>query len=124
MQNLIFIRVNAQWEKESINYMLRKNMVGETNDMYMQLKDESQLTDEKFMQQSYPKRPYSNLSQGLWETKGDAMGGPYRMCRLPLAEGKGTLYIIGFVYAPEMNKRNLMKQLEAVMSTAQRAAKN
>lgn len=118
MQNLIFVRVESEERrvknstpltpKEEIDSMLRKNMIGETNSMYMQL--------------SYPKRLYANLTQGLWEMKGDAMGGPYRMSRLPLADG--SLYIIAFVYAPEMKKRNLMKQLEAVMTTAKRAAGN
>ena len=106
MQNLIFLRVNARYEGIAIDSMLRKNMVGETDDMYMQL--------------SYPKMLYNNLTQGLWEMKGDAMGGPYRMGRVPLDED--AIYIIAFVYAPEMKKRNLMKQLEAVLSTAQRAA--
>ena len=118
MQNLIFVRVESEERrvknstpltpKEEIDSMLRKNMVGEMDDMYMQL--------------SYPKMLYNNLTQGLWEMKGDAMGGPYRMSRLPLADG--SLYIIAFVYAPEMKKRNLMKQLEAVMTTAKRAAGN
>ena len=106
MQNLIFLRVNARYEKEAIDSMLRKNMVGENDNMYMQL--------------SYPKMLFDGTTQGLWEMKGDAMGGPYRMRRLPLDED--AIYIIGFVYAPEMKKRNLMKQLEAVMTTAQRAA--
>lgn len=74
------------------------------------------------MQLSYPKMLYNNLAQGLWEMKGDAMGGPYRMGRVPLDED--VIYIIAFVYAPEMKKRNLMKQLEAVMTTAKRAAGN
>ena len=108
MQNLIFLRVNAREEKNAIDSMLRKNMVGETDNMYMQI--------------SHPKMLYNNLAQGLWEMKGDAMGGPYRIGRVPLDED--AIYIIGFVYAPEMKKRNLMKQLEAVMSTAHRAADN
>ena len=109
MQNLIFLRVNARYEKKAIDSLLRKNMIGETDDMYMQL--------------SYPKRHYyASLTQGLWEMKGDAMGGPYRMGRVPLDED--AIYIIGFVYAPEMKKRNLMKQLEAVMSTATRVESN
>lgn len=108
MQNLIFLRVNARYEKKAIDSLLRKNMVGEMDDMYMQL--------------SYPKMLYNNLTQGLWEMKGDAMGGPYRMGRVPLDED--VIYIIAFVYAPEMKKRNLMKQLEAVMTTAKRAAGN
>lgn len=118
MQNLIFVRVESEERrvknstpltpKEEIDSMLRKNMIGETDSMYMQL--------------SYPKRLYANLTQGLWEMKGDAMGGPYRMGRVPLDED--VIYIIAFVYAPEMKKRNLMKQLEAVMTTAKRAAGN
>ena len=108
MQSLIFLKVNARYEKKGIDSMLRKNMVGETDNMYMQL--------------SYPKMLYNNLTQGLWEMKGDAMGGPYRMGRVPLDEG--AIYIIGFVYAPEMKKRNLMKQLEAAISTATRVESN
>ena len=118
MQNLIFVRVESEERrvknstpltpKEEIDSLLRKNMVGEMDDMYMQL--------------SYPKMLYNNLTQGLWEMKGDAMGGPYRMGRVPLDED--VIYIIAFVYAPEMKKRNLMKQLEAVMTTAKRAAGN
>ena len=108
MQNLIFLRVNTRYEKTAIDSLLRKNMVGETDDMYMQL--------------SYSKMLCNNLVQGVWKMKGDAMGGPYRMSRLPLDED--VIYIIAFVYAPEMKKRNLMKQLEAVMTTAKRAAGN
>ena len=133
MQNLIFIRVREPWDlapplkverrqdftseydsrffeemKGALDSTLRKNMVGETDDMYMQLSDFRRLNDK--------------ISQGLWEMKGDAMGGPYRLTRWSLANGKGTVFIIAFVYAPEMKKRNLMKQLEAVMSTAHRAA--
>ena len=43
--------------------------------------------------------------------KGDAMGGPYVMRQA------GDVVVIGFVYAPEMKKRNLIKQLEAVLTT-------
>lgn len=58
--------------------------------------------------------------------KGDAMGGPYVMKLMSDADftqgrnilGKyNALVIIGFVYAPEMKKRNLIKQLEAVLTT-------
>lgn len=88
MQNLLFFHANTQQQVDSI---LRKNMLGETDQMYMTI-------------------PHL-AERGLWEMKGDAMGGPYVMKR------KGSLIVIGFVYAPEMNKRNLMKQLEAVLTT-------
>ena len=78
-------------EKQQIDSILRTNMPGETDSMYMTI-------------------PVL-LERGLWEMKGDAMGGPYVMHRIH------NLYVIGFVYAPEMKKKILIKQLEAAIST-------
>ena len=96
MQNLLVFRVknsNAHDtdDKHQIDSILRTNMPGETDNMYMTI-------------------PVL-LERGLWEMKGDAMGGPYVMHRIH------NLYVIGFVYAPEMKKKILIKQLEAAIST-------
>ena len=77
-------------------------MPGETDNMYMTIPVLSE--------------------KGLWEMKGDAMGGPYVMRCIDYttsnARQKGEkLYVIGFVYAPEMKKKILIKQLEAAIST-------
>lgn len=53
---------------------------------------------------------------GLWEMEGDAMGGPYR-CRRVGGVAPDSLTCVAFVYAPEGKKRNLMRQLEAVLYT-------
>ncbi len=92
MQNLVLMKVNRLQQVDSV---LRRNMPGETDSMYMVL----------------PKL----AERGLWEMKGDAMGGPYVM--KTLARKNEKIVIIGFVYAPEMKKRNLIKQLEAVLTT-------
>lgn len=103
MQNLLVMKVKSEErrmknsnafhvnDKALIDSILRTNMPGETDSMYMVI---------------------SHLSErGLWEMKGDAMGGPYVMHRIH------NLYVIGFVYAPEMKKKILIKQLEAAIST-------
>ena len=77
--------------------MLRTNMPGETDSMYMIIPVLSE--------------------KGLWEMKGDAMGGPYAMRRIRLRKTGDEIIIIGFVYAPEMKKKILIKQLEAAIST-------
>ena len=83
--------------------MLRTNMPGETDSMYMEIPVVSE--------------------RGIWEMKGDAMGGPYVMHRIhkPTSQAEiqqgYDLYIIGFVYAPEKKKKILIKQLEAALST-------
>ena len=84
-------------EKQQIDSILRTNMPGETDSMYMIIPVLSE--------------------RGLWEMKGDAMGGPYVMRRICLGKGKDEIIIIGFVYAPEMKKKILIKQLEAAIST-------
>ena len=84
-------------EKQQIDSILRTNMPGETDSMYMMIPVLSE--------------------RGLWEMKGDAMGGPYVMRRICPGKGKDEIIIIGFVYAPEMKKKILIKQLEAAIST-------
>ena len=100
MKNLIIMRVKSEErraEKHQIDSMLRTNMPGETDSMYMMIPVLSE--------------------RGLWEMKGDAMGGPYVMQRIHLGKTGDEIIIIGFVYAPEMKKKILIKQLEAAIST-------
>ena len=114
MKNSNAFQVN---DKALIDSILRTNMPGETDSMYMVIPHLSE--------------------RGLWEMKGDAMGGPYVMhCihrqQSQAADSKAkqqtakqlssrqqgySLYIIAFVYAPEMKKKILIKQLEAAIST-------
>ena len=114
MQNLLVMRVKSEErrmknsnafhvnDKAQIDSILRTNMPGETDSMYMVIPVLSE--------------------RGLWEMKGDAMGGPYVMHRIhrqtsQTAKPGYSLYIIGFVYAPEMKKKILIKKLEAAIST-------
>lgn len=85
------------YDKALIDSILRTNMPGETDSMYMIIPVLSE--------------------KGLWEMKGDAMGGPYAMRRIRLRKTGDEIIIIGFVYAPEMKKKILIKQLEAAIST-------
>lgn len=110
MKNLILMKVKREerrgkansnafpaQEKQQIDSMLRTNMPGETDSMYMIIPVLSE--------------------KGLWEMKGDAMGGPYVMRCIRLRKTGDEIIIIGFVYAPEMKKKILIKQLEAAIST-------
>lgn len=55
--------------------------------------------------------------RGLWEMTNDMMGGPFVMQAF-VNENTGMVVVVeGFVYAPEMNKRNLMRSLEAAFYT-------
>ena len=98
MQSLIFINVKVDGQKclqQQVDSILRRNMLGETDSMYMVI----------------PKLD----KWGLWYMKGDAMGGPYVTKVINRKDAK--IIVVGFVYAPEMKKRNLIKKLEAVLTT-------
>lgn len=55
--------------------------------------------------------------RALWRTNNFSMGGPYLGYAL-VDEGKGRLYYIeGFAYVPGKNKREIMRELEAILWT-------
>lgn len=84
--------------------VMRVNIKGETDSMYVR-------TVSGTVRQRNVKTGL--LTYGLWEMKGDAMGGPFAS----VTHDSVTVEV--FVYAPEMRKRNLMRQLEAVLYTLQ-----
>lgn len=60
---------------------------------------------------------YVGELRGLWEMKGDIMGGPFvSLTRLDEANQR-IITAEAFIYAPEKKKRNLMRKLEAALYT-------
>lgn len=62
------------------------------------------------------------VSRGLWEMKADAMGGPFVSYAIRDTVTGRTVVAEAFVYAPSMNKRNLMLRAEASLLTLRWAA--
>jgi hypothetical protein len=60
---------------------------------------------------------YRAEMRGLWEMTTDMMGGPFVMHAF-VNDNTGMVVVVeAYVYAPEMNKRNLMRNLEATLYT-------
>ena len=60
---------------------------------------------------------YCGVLRGLWHMEGDMMGGPYvSIARLDEANNR-VVVAEGFVYAPESDKRNYIRRLEASLYT-------
>lgn len=60
---------------------------------------------------------YAGVLRGLWEMEGDMMGGPYvSVARLDEANNR-VVVAEGFVYAPETDKRNYIRRIEASIYT-------
>ena len=117
MQNLCVYTLSGLDDQpsERMDSVLKVNMKGETDRMNMRTVARSMTKENvRFGGQS------CQLQRGLWEMVGDAMGGPLvrRVVKDSVA-GK-TLVLDGFVYAPEMSKRNKMREMEAVLLTVKR----
>ena len=55
--------------------------------------------------------------RGLWDMRGDAMGGPFVAYLLEDAQNDRMLVAEGFVFAPDEKKRPLIRELEAALQT-------
>ena len=83
----------------------REGMYMSTDSMYVDVKDIN------------VKHEYAFEARGLWQMEGDMMGGPFvSHARVDRPNGR-VVVVEGFVYSPKGLKRNLMRQMEAVLYT-------
>ena len=61
------------------------------------------------------KKNYAAEMRGLWRVEGDFMGGPYINLSVLDAANNRIIMLDGYVYAPRFDKRNLLRQVEAMM---------
>lgn len=60
---------------------------------------------------------YCGVMRGLWRVQGDMMGGPF-VSHTRLDEQNNRVVVVeGFVYAPETEKRNFIRRIEAALYT-------
>lgn len=57
---------------------------------------------------------YAMEYRGLWNAKNDFMGGPFLHYTLVDEKNNRVINIDGFVYAPKFNKREYLRELEAI----------
>jgi hypothetical protein len=55
--------------------------------------------------------------RGLWESVNDKMGGPFYEFSFVDKSGENVISIGGFVYAPEEEKRNYLREVEAIVKS-------
>jgi hypothetical protein len=60
---------------------------------------------------------YGGVMRGLWKTVGDMMGGPFVSLTKVDEVNNRIVVVESFVFAPEMEKRNLMRRGEACLYT-------
>lgn len=91
--------------------VMRKNIPGERRGMYMKTNAASVIRQK--MTAGDRRLDKVELVRGLWEMENDAMGGPFVLH--VFRKGDRYIYAEAFVYAPEMKKRNKIRQTEAAL---------
>lgn len=95
------------------NQVLKENVPGMLPSSYMRISPAPEA--EPVMKPYKYKGDNFVEMRGLWDVEGDFMGGPF-VEHIRYAKEPGKLLVIqGFVYAPRFNKRNYLRQVEAIV---------
>jgi len=62
---------------------------------------------------------YAVYTEGLWKTANYFMGGPFRQLATTTSDGSEILVISGFVFAPKFDKREYIREIQAVLASVE-----
>lgn len=97
---------------ENRDSVMMHNIKGETDSMYMTTAKGSVVCTKTTTHGNY-----MTIRRGLWEMRGDAMGGPFVSHIITEKATGNKISAEAFVYAPGIRKRNLLLATEASLHT-------
>ena len=93
--------------------VMRENLPGAFPNSYMATETRAEITYKPITVDGQ----YCGVLRGLWKLEGDMMGGPF-VAHVRLDEQNNRIVVVeGFVYAPETDKRNFIRRIEAALYT-------
>ena len=93
------------------NEVMKENVPGSNEGSYMIT---NPVITPGYWKKSYKGREFTEI-RSLWETQNDYMGGPFISDAFRSSDGKDVIVIEGFVYAPKYDKRDYLRQVEAII---------
>ena len=93
--------------------ILKSNVPGPTTGSYMSTEKRFEQVHNYFEHNGN----YASEMRGLWRLENDFMGGPYISLAELDASNQRIIVAFGYVYAPSKDKRNLLRQVEAMIYT-------
>ncbi|MCL3782350.1 DUF4837 family protein [Prolixibacteraceae bacterium JC049] len=91
--------------------VLSANIPGPAKGSYMKTED----LIEPVFQPFKLNNNYAVEMRGLWEVENDFMGGPYVALSVLDPKRNRVVNLIGYIYAPKKDKRNFVRQVEAML---------
>jgi hypothetical protein len=91
--------------------LLKANVPGPLDGTYMSIEKRMEQTSNVFQHNGN----YATEMRGLWRVENDFMGGPYVALSELDAANQRVITAYGYVYAPSRDKRNYLRQVEAMI---------
>lgn len=97
---------------DDVNEKLKEFIPGPRDSTWMAL---DMVTPMSAANYQYAGKHYAMLIRGLWQVENDYMGGPFVLNVVLDQKNNRILYMMGYVYAPDGKKRNLLRQVEGIV---------
>ena len=106
IQHIMFFVIDSEIVSDTkcLNYtdsVMSKNIFGKKDNTYVKIEE------------LYEPICENNICKGLWKLENGFMGGPFLLKKY--YRDKKTIISLGLVFAPQKNKRDYMKNLEAIL---------
>ena len=96
------------------NIELKHNVPGPTDGSYMTTENELPVFYNTFKKDGN----FASEMRGLWKVENDFMGGPFISLSMLDLLNKRVVTLDGYIYAPSKDKRNYLRQVEAMIYSA------
>lgn len=97
---------------DRVNEELKKYIPGPLDSTWMALNLDIPMT---VTQYEYDRKHYAMLIRGLWMVENDFMAGPFVLNVVLDQKNNRVVYMLGYVYAPDEEKRNKLRQVESIV---------
>lgn len=100
---------------DTVNAELQRTIPGPLDGSYMAIDTVTPLVMNTY---NYAGDHYAVMMKGLWTVINDFMGGPFVLNVVLDKANDRVVYMMGYVYAPDDKKRNMVRQVEAIVFSA------
>ena len=97
---------------DSVNAELKRYVPGPLANTYMAVDRTLPVNASTY---NYDEDHYAVMMKGLWMVENDFMAGPFVLNTVLDQKNNRIVYMMGYVYAPDENKRNMLRQVEAIL---------
>lgn len=97
---------------DTVNAQLKRYVPGPLENTYMAIDMNLPVNSSNY---NYDQTHYAVMMKGLWMVQNDFMAGPFVLNTVLDEKNNRIIYMMGYVYAPDETKRNMLRQVESIL---------